>query len=280
MFFNLLQAELYKIYSKPRSYIGFAALFLISSLIHFALYADGKSYINIVTQSLQQSFAVEGNILNGNLVCYIILQMLIIHVPLLIALVTGDLMSGEGAAGTLRLLVLKPVSRMQIFIAKFIAGSFYTATILIFLAIVAWGFGILFFGKGDLMILRSEEITILPANDISWRFFAAFGAAFIALTVVSAISFMLSCFSNNSVGPIISTMAIIILFTIIATLDLPSFQTIHPYMFTTHLVAWHMFFENPVPYHEILNSMLILLLHIVGCLGIAAWHFTRKDILV
>lgn len=74
------------------------------------------------------------------------LQMLIIHVPLLIALVTGDLMSGEESSGTLRLLVLKPVSRMQIFIAKFIAGSFYTATILIFLP-VAWGLGILFLAK-------------------------------------------------------------------------------------------------------------------------------------
>ena len=82
--------EIIKIVSKPRSYIGFAALTVIISIILLAMKADGEDYISFVTASYEQTLSFNGKILNGNLVAFIILQMLIIHVPLLVALVTGD----------------------------------------------------------------------------------------------------------------------------------------------------------------------------------------------
>ena len=56
---------------------------------------NGKSYIGFVTASFEQTLSFNGKILNGNLIAFIIMQMLIVHVPLLISLVTGDLLSGE-----------------------------------------------------------------------------------------------------------------------------------------------------------------------------------------
>src|SRR5688572_11443785 len=109
MFFRLTLLELQKISARPRSFIGFAVILVIVSLIHFAMYQDGRSYIGFVTQNVEQNFSFEGNVLNGNLVCFIILQTLIIQIPLLIALVTGDMISGEAGSGTLRLLASKPV---------------------------------------------------------------------------------------------------------------------------------------------------------------------------
>jgi len=91
--FRLLRVELFKIFSKPRSYIGFLAIAAIVMLLEIALYIDGKSYISFILQSLEQSFAVQGNLLNGYLVCFIILQTLIVQMPLLVALVTGDLIN-------------------------------------------------------------------------------------------------------------------------------------------------------------------------------------------
>jgi len=55
--------------------------------------------------------------MNGYLLAYIILQLMLVHVPLLISLVAGDMISGEAAQGTLRVLLTKPISR-----AKLIAG--------------------------------------------------------------------------------------------------------------------------------------------------------------
>jgi ABC-2 type transport system permease protein len=88
---NSLYNEIIKIALKPRSYLGLAAITVLVGVIQFALKADGMSIISFVTSSFEQTLSFEGNVLNGNLVAFIILQMLLIQIPLLVALVTGDL---------------------------------------------------------------------------------------------------------------------------------------------------------------------------------------------
>ena len=105
-----LYNEIIKIALKPRSYLGLAAITVLVGVIQFALKADGMSIISFVTASFEQTLTFEGNVLNGNLVAFIILQMLLIQIPLLVALVTGDLVSGEAAMGTIRMLATKPIS--------------------------------------------------------------------------------------------------------------------------------------------------------------------------
>jgi ABC-2 type transport system permease protein len=274
----LIKTELYKIIKKPRSYIGFIAITAIVILIEFAMYADGNLYLQFFLQQLESSFQVEGNMLSGNLVCWLILQTLIVQMPLLVALVTGDLVSGEAASGTIRFLLTRPHSRSQIINAKFIAGSVYVILLILWLGILALGGGLLIFGDGDLTILKSDEIIILRAGDTLWRFLSAFGIAFLSLTVVAAFSMMLSCFTDNSIGPIIATMAVIILFTIIGTMDLPLFDHIKPFLFTTHMIVWRSMFDNPLDWELINTSLAVLVFHIVLFLGISLYHFNRKDI--
>ena len=96
--------EFIKIIAKPRSYIGLGVLTALIFVILFAMKADGTSFVSFVTASFEQTLSFNGNILNGNLIAFIILQMLIVHIPLLVALVTGDLISGEAAMGTIRML--------------------------------------------------------------------------------------------------------------------------------------------------------------------------------
>jgi ABC-2 type transport system permease protein len=276
--FNLIGIELFKISTKPRSYLGFLAITLIILLIQFAFYMDGKQYLDFIFQSLQNSFQIEGNIMNGSLICFIILQMLIVQMPLLVALVTGDLVSGEAASGTIRMLLSKPYSRAQILWAKYIAGSIYTFALIAWLGLLALGLGLLIFGRGDLVVLKSDELVILRADDVLWRFIAAFFVAFLSLSVVSAFSLMLSCFTDNSITPIVASMSVIIIFTIIGTLDVPLFDMIKPALFTTHMIIWRNMFDNPLPLDQILKSLLVLVLHIVVFLSIAFRHFIRKDI--
>lgn len=275
---KLIYYELLKIATKPRSYIGFAAITAIIFLIHFAMYVDGESYIAFITQSLEQTFSIEGKFLNGNLICFIILQTLIIQMPLLVALVTGDTISGEAAHGTLRLLLTKPYSRSKILWSKIIAGNAYLVLLLIWLGVLALGGGLLIFGKGDLVVLKTEQIVILRENDLLWRFLLAFVIALISLQVVASLSMLLSCFTDNSIGPIILTMAIIILFTIIGTLDIPLFDTIKLFLFTTHMIVWRNLFDNPLDMTLIFSSIAVLIGHIVIFTGVAFYYFKRKDI--
>lgn len=275
---HYIQAEVIKIISKPRSYIGLAAISVIVGLIHLAMYLDGEGYISFITAPAQTSFTLEGNILNGNLVCFIILQTLILQIPLLVALVTGDLVSGEAAMGTIRLILTRPMSRSAILFAKFSAGAFYVFLLLLFLGVIALGGGLFLFGQGDLIVLKSEELTILAADDTFWRFIAALGVAFLSLLVVAALSLWFSCLADNSIGPIITTMAVIILFTIIGTIDVPLFDRIKPFLFTTHMVIWRNMFDQPLDRGMIFNSISILGAHLVGFYAAAWWTFTRKDI--
>jgi ABC-2 type transport system permease protein len=204
--------------------------------------------------------------------------MLIVQMPLMIALVTGDLISGEAAGGTIRLLLTKPVSRANILMAKYLAGSIYTFLLILWLGVLALGVGRLIFGHGDLMVLKSEELVILRDGDILWRFMGAFVIAFLSLNVVATFSLMLSCFTDNSIGPIITSMSVIILFTIIGTIDIPFFDQMKPFLFTTHMIIWRNLFDNPLPKTQIYTSLAVLAGHIMLFLSIAFYHFTRKDI--
>ena len=270
--------EFIKILAKPRSYIGIGALTLLICIILFAMKADGSSFISFVTSSFEQTLSFNGTILNGNLIAFIILQMLIVHIPLLVALVTGDLISGEAAMGTVRMLATKPISRTKIVISKFIAGAVYTFILTLWLIFLSLFVSKFIFGSGDLIVLNSEGLVILKEQDILWRYGLSFIVAFLSLLTVSSVSICFSAFAENSIGPIVSTMAVIILFTIIGSMEVSVFQSIKPFLFTTHMASWRSFFEDPVPYSKIFNSIIILVVHNVLLVSIAVIKFNKKDI--
>ena len=287
---TLLQIELFKIFKRPRTYIAFVAIAAIVSLIQFALYLDGDTYMDFLMQSLG-SFEVNGPIMNGYFVCYTILQTLLVHVPLLIALIGGDMIAGEANMGTLRLLISKPISRSTLLLSKFIATTIYTLLLLVWMAILSLGLSMVIFGTSDLAIFQSELFIQIPKSDVFWRYLAAFCFAALAMTTVAALSFFLSLFAENSIGPIVATMSIIIVFTILTTLGLPLFERINPYLFTSHMLGWKGFFNVQVDadnnvitgsiegFSNILRSGIILAGHIVFFVGGGILIFRKKDVL-
>ncbi len=155
---KLFQIELFKIFKRPRTYISFIAITVLVLIIQLGLYLDGLAYIEFLLKDLEASFEIEGKILNGYLVCFIILQLLLVHVPLLITLISGDAISGEANMGTLRLLLSKPISRTEVVIAKFSAASVYTLLLLVWTAILALLVSLWIFGSGDMLNLKSDYI--------------------------------------------------------------------------------------------------------------------------
>ena len=274
----MLRLELYKIFRRPRTYISFGIITAITFVIQLALLADGKSFIAFALQGVGEQFDIGGNILNGYLVTYIILQSLLIHIPLLVALVGGDALAGEANAGTLRLLLTKPVSRVKLVLVKYVSTVIYSFTMLLWLAIVGLVVSLLLFGEGDMINLKSDAFVMLLKDDIMWRYFAAFAFAALAMASVAALSLLLSVFAENAIGPIIGTMGVIIVLTIFSNLGLPIFDTIKPYLLTTHMIGWKGFFDDPVPYTSIAWSAGILVAYVVGLLAVTIFIFNRKDI--
>lgn len=276
---TLINIELFKIFRKWRTYIGFLVIAVIVPIINFAMLAEGKNSIDFVTRNLQQSFVFVGNLLNGYLISYFILMSLAVHIPFLITLVAGDLLAGEATAGTYRILITRPVSRMEIVTSKFIAGFIYTASLVFWLALLSLGIGIIIFGIGELIVTSNSGIIIFAMNDILWRFLGAYGFAILSMTVVTALAFLFSSLVENAIGPIISTMAIIIVFLIFTNIQVDFFRNLRPYFFTTYMSSWRLFFDSPVNYPELIKSILVLLLHVGIFFGAAAIIFKRKDIL-
>lgn len=288
---TLIQLELYKIFRKPRTYIAFAAITALVAMILIGFYVDGQNYLEFMLQPVATSFTVEGKVLNGYFMCYLVLQLLLVHVPLLIALVSGDMVSGEANMGTLRLMLTKPISRTGFLLSKFIAASAYTLLLLVWMAFLALGVSLMLFGPGDLVVFKSEVVTFILKDDILWRYGLTFAFATIAMITVTALAFLLSVFAENSIGPIITAISIIILLTILNTLDLPIFNSIKPFLFTTHMIGWKGFFDVQVNAANeaivgslenlpaVLRSAGVLLLHITLFLTVAVVSFRKKDIL-
>ncbi len=294
---RLFNIELYKISRRPRTYIAFAAITAIVVIFQFAFKADGESYMNLMLQNVQDSFELDKpKAINGYFMCYIILNTLLIQIPILVALIAGDSISGEANMGTLRLLMTKPIGRTQVILAKFAASFVYTIGLLIWMAIMALFVSMLIFGVDDMLIFRvkGEESQILQItkDDVLWRYFAAFAYAAVALTVIAAIAMLLSVFAENSIGPIIATVCIVIVCTVVSNINVPIIdRNVKPWLFTSYLVGWKGFFYigtnndgEPIKgtienWPAIRNSLGILLLHILVLLGVSIYSFRKKDIL-
>lgn len=287
---TLINIELYKIFKRPRTYIAFAAITALIVMIQFGLKVDGKSYVDFMLNDIGSTLEIDGNVLNGYLVCYVMLQLLLVHVPLLIALIAADMISGEANMGTLRLLLSKPYSRTQFLLAKFIASIVYTLLLLIWLAFLSLFVSMWVFGTDDMFLMKSSYVVLLKEEDVFWRYIGAFAFAALAMSTVAALGFFLSIFAENSIGPIVATMSVIIFLTILSTLNIPVFNTIKPYLFTTHMISWKEFFDIKVTDSneailgsiqntgKIIQSAWILLLHIIGFVVATMVLFRKKDI--
>jgi ABC-2 type transport system permease protein len=282
---KLLQIELFKIFRRPRTYIPFAAIAAMILIIQLGLKFDGKSYLLLLMSSLSDSFYIPYSmILNGYLVAFVILNTLLIQVPLLVALVAGDMVAGEANMGTLRLLITRPVSRTRLMLVKFGASVIYTVLLLVWMAVLALFLSMWLFGTNDMLIARSNVMEQIASADVLWRYIAAFGYASVALSTVAALAFLLSVFAENSIGPIVSTISIVIVLTILSEMKIPIYDnTVKPWLFTSHMLAWKGFFYSRSDGNgaAIRGSVenLPAILRSLGVLPTAIWVFNKKDIL-
>ena len=290
---ELLQIELFKIFRKPRTYLAFAIIAAFIFLIQLGLLVNGKDLMKFMMSSLDETFVIEySKLINGYWVGLFVLNLLLVHVPILVALVAGDIVSGEANMGTLRLLAAKPISRTQIILAKYFAIAAYVFALLLWIAVISLAVSLAAFGINDLMVVKEKYYLKIDSADVLWRYFSAFGFAFIAMMVVAAISLLLSTLSENSIGPIVATVGIIIVCTLVSEMEIPIYQKyIKPYLFTTYMLGWKGFFyigsnadNQPIEgsvenFPAILKSIAALLGYIVILVSASVHIFRKKDIL-
>lgn len=275
---RLISFELLKTFLKKRTYLGFVIILVIVPLIEVAMKIEGGRIVQLWTRSLQQDFFFVGNLFNGWLVAYQLMNSLWIHVPILISFVAGDMLAGEATSGTYRLILTRPVSRTGIFLSKYAATLLYTILFVCFLACLSIGLAIALLGTGQLLV-AGQGLLVLPANDIAWRFIVAYILAFWSMMTIASLAFFFSSFVENAIGPIIATMGTLIVMTIIVFIPLEFFEPIRPYLFAQYMNLWQNAFAHPFALESLQKGVLVQgLTSVASVLG--AWViFVRKDIL-
>ncbi len=275
----LIYFELLKTFSKWRTYIGFITVSVVIPVVMYALYYEGGEFINAQTRSIQKEFFMVGNLFNGWVIAQLIMNSLWVHIPFLITLVAGDQLAGEAASGTLRLSLIRPISRSKFLFAKYFTTLIYTALLVIVIALLSLGLGLYFFGSGDLIAFAENSITILHQDLLLNRFILAYALAILSMSVVASLAFLFSSFVENAIGPIIATMAVLVCLLVISNLPVDLFENYKPYLFTTYQNAWSLAFKDILDWNEISRAVTIMISYLVGFYSLTLLIFIKKDIL-
>ena len=255
---RLIRFELIKILTRWRTYIGFIAFGLIVPMVVAGLKLGGQqSFERRLLSLIQEDFIIGGNVLNGWFFGLFFMSALWVHIPIVLTIVAGDQIAGEGNAGTFRFLLTHAVSRTRIITAKFVVTLIYTAATVLFIGGLTLGLSLWAFGSGDLLVIR-QGILVIPEAQLMHHFLMAYGLATLAMFVVSSLCFFFSALTDNSIGPIAATMAVIIVSLIIISLPFDIFQAIRPYLFVHYFDVWQRVFDDPIPWNTIRMHAAIL----------------------
>jgi len=247
-------------------------------LLTATFYYEGSELFGFITQNLEETFVLQGTIVNGNLLAYIVLKSLWVHFPILIALVIGDLISGEVESGTLRLILTRPVSRTSLVTAKFISGFVYVLALVAFMAVVSISIGYLVLGTGDLLVLMGK-LNIFAADDVLWRFGLAYIFGALSMCTVAAFATFMSAVMKNTLAAILGTITILIVLNFISMFDVPILIWAKPALFTTYMTSWQSFFDYNLSVSYVVKSAAVLISYILIFYFITVYYFNRKDVL-
>lgn len=275
---SIIYIELTKIYKKWRSYLGFLGIGVMVAIVQTNLYFQGDDYVKYLTRSLSETFFISGNLLNGYLIGYMILNAFFVLFPLTIILIAGEILAGEATGGTYRLIISRPFSRLQILVSKYAAGLIYSFSILVWMMLVSLIVSLIIFGFGELITV-SEGVSIFAEDDVFWRFALAYLHIFLSMATVFSLTFLFSSFVENAVGPMIATMSILIGLLIISKLPLELAQDVKPYLFINYMADWNLFFSYSIEWTNVINSIIVLGSHSIFFFVLSIIIFLKKDIL-
>ena len=275
---NLIQNEGKKALYKKRTYISFILITILIPFIVAAINDGGKTLESKIYGQLADSFLFYGSVINGYLSTYIIIAILISHMPFLSTIVASEIVSGEYSKGTFRMYLTRPVSRNKILMSKLIIVLLYTTIMMFFFFVYTLFISYLWLGGGDLAVFHNG-LLLLAEDDVIWRFALAFILSNSVMLSVSCLCFLISTISRNSVTPIIITISIVFIGTAVAFIPIPIFEQVNPFLFTGYIDIFLTAFHDPLPLNKYYNLFFITTVWSLLFIIISFKSFKNKDIL-
>ncbi|HSI12857.1 MAG TPA: ABC transporter permease [Chthoniobacter sp.] len=258
LFFHQLYGELWKLFARKRTYIGFGAFFGLEMLILllFQIPSVQRSFGRIVERA---GYGFE-SYFSGLTIAFMILYWTVFLLGgLYIALVGGDIVAKEVEDGTMRMTLCRPVSRLRILAVKYIACLIYTIALAFFIGLSALGIGLLRQGVGGFFAWQPLQ-NIFLLYDFGpglQRYLCSLPLLGFTLISVTSLAFMFSCFNMKPVSATICTLTYFTTDNIFR--NVPYFDSIKPWFITSHIETWYNIYRSPVPWAHMVEDFAYLM---------------------
>jgi len=272
----LIAAEIYKLLRQGKTYFALAAIFLIEGIILFSAYYQGSNIIDILLDNLKQSFYFEGNLLNGNLLIYLILNTLWFHVPLILMIIISGILTSEYKDGTIQTVMLQPISKWKFMLSKYIIAIGFTLLVVFFLALTSFGLSYAIFGNGDLIVYL-DTLNFFDSNEAFYRLSWAFVSGSISMVFFSVVSLTLAVIFKEATKTWIIAAFFLIISNLLLKVDFGS-TWFNRLFFAKLNDTWQYFFYNEIDWSYIYWNSLLLIVYTMIFVGLGVYLFNKKDI--
>jgi ABC-2 type transport system permease protein len=266
-----IRREFFKTLFQKRTYFGWAGLLLVPFVITIALKlsthtprgdGQGPGFFALIKT-------------NGAYVPLASLMALAAFLLPLLASMSGSYtIAGEAESGTLRTVLMEPVRRGALLVAKWFVANLYVAIGLVVMGVGGLVSGWLFFGLKPMTLLSGGTIGL---GQGLWLTALAFLFTFIAMAGVVSMSVFFSTLTNSSLTAVAAALVLVIIMQVLGAFSV--FDFLRPYLITSHFDAWTALFKQPIDWDPIFKGLLAFGAYIAGFTGIAWWVFRRKDVL-
>ncbi|HEX4265100.1 MAG TPA: ABC transporter permease subunit [Verrucomicrobiae bacterium] len=279
MFFAQLTNELWKLFGKKRTYIGFGAFVLAqSAMLIIFKYTKWQSHFEGMLAN--NGYLASEYISTLTVALIMVWPQVMLLMPLYVALVGGDLVAKEAEDGTLRMILSRPISRVRLLIVKWLGGAIFAAVLVLALGVTALVTARILFPWNGMFVFGQLEGAPIFGIFSPGQGLALYGLSHLlmvtnAVTMLS-IAFMFSSFNMKPAAATI--LALSYLFMNMVMQHIPFFESYQNWFVTHHFEAWFLVFQNPTPWAQILQSEITLAAISTTAFIVGAMSFQVRDI--
>lgn len=254
LFFRQLRNELYKLFARKRTYLGFAAFVAVEVLLLFMLNLP-KPKAGFRRLIEQNGYGFDQYFSGATLGLLMLMWTTFLLGALYLALVAGDVVAKEVEDGTLRMILCRPISRVRLGLLKYTACVLYTFALTIFIGLTALVAGLLYCGWGGLLAIAPLEqlLALHEAWPGFWRYLGALPLLGYGLVSISSLGFLFSCCEMKPAAATILTLSIFFFDSIFRSI--PYFESLRGWFMTTHMTLWLRVFEYRIPWWRMVEDV-------------------------
>jgi ABC-2 type transport system permease protein len=196
--------------------------------------------------------------------------------PIAVAVLGGDAIAGESQTGTLRYLLVRPVGRTHLLLAKLATVVAFVLLAVLVVAAVSYAEGRLLLGRAPATGTVSLSGSTLSQEQLSWRTALALGYVIICMLGVAAIALFFSTLTRSGIGAALGTIGVLVASTVLLGLDAAG--GLHPFLLTRYWLAFVDLFRDPILWRDVVRGLAVQLGYLT-VFTLAAWaNFGTKDI--